>query len=559
MLKEIYIKNLAVIKEAVIPFSDNLNIFTGETGAGKSILINGINAVMGKRCSKDLVRTGCDKAVITALFTELQPDILRKLDELGISHENEEIIISREISCDGKSTARINSRVSSASVLKEIGSMLINIHGQHDNQILMDSESHIKILDDFGGDSSLLEDYRESFRNLQAMARKLNELKKIENSKNERMKYLNMLVDEIGEFEFTEGEEERLEAEYKTASNAENIIESLKNAVQLISGENSASELTASAEKEIEDAEKYSGEKNLEQLFERLSAVEIELSDISSELVSICDKTELDSQRLEYLRKRLSDIKRLKNKYVCDFEGLMKLYNDAVYEMDLIDNSSDKILELCRQKDELLHEVTERAKKLSEYREKTSEDFVSRVTAELEFLNMPDVLLKIRHEKGKLTANGMDTMEILISANRGEEPKPVSKIASGGELSRIMLALKSVLAVRDSIPTMIFDEIDTGVSGKAAQKIGIKLYEIGKVRQVICVTHLSQIAVMADNHLLIEKKSVNDRTETNVYQLDFEGKKNEIARIMGGENPSRLMLETAESELIKIHGKDLKM
>ena len=549
MLKEIYIKNLAVIKEAVIPLSDKLNIFTGETGAGKSILINGINAVMGNRCSKDLVRTGCDKAVITALFTELDSDILSKLDELGISHENNEITLTREINSDGRSTARINSRTSSASVLKEIGNLLINIHGQHDNQILMDSEKHIKILDSFGGISELLEDYQESFRKLQASARKLGELRKIEHSKAERSRYLNTVIDEIGSLELSEDEEISLEKEYRVAGNAENIIKSLRHAVQFLNGDGFAVELVENAESELEE---YSENKEISQLFERLSAVEIELSDISSELVSLCDKTELDSQRLEYLRQRLGEINRLKKKYMCDFGGLIKLYNDSVAEYDMLENSSDTLQKLIQEKETLLHETTEKAKKLSESREKSAEIFIAKVTAELEFLNMPDVSLKIRHEKGKLTLIGMDTMEILISANRGEEPKPVSKIASGGELSRIMLALKSILAEKDSIPTMIFDEIDTGVSGRTAQKIGIKLREIGKVRQVICVTHLSQIAVMADNHLLIEKNTIDDRTETNVYQLDFKGRVVEIARIMGGENPSSLMLETAEAEILKV-------
>lgn len=549
MLKEIYIKNLAVIKEAVIPLSDKLNIFTGETGAGKSILINGINAVMGNRCSKDLVRTGCDKAVITALFTELDSDILSKLDELGISHENNEITLTREINSDGRSTARINSRTSSASVLKEIGNLLINIHGQHDNQILMDSEKHIKILDSFGEISELLEDYQESFRKLQASARKLGELRKIEHSKAERSRYLNTVIDEIGSLELSEDEEISLEKEYRVAGNAENIIKSLRHAVQFLNGDGFAVELVENAESELEE---YSENKEISQLFERLSAVEIELSDISSELVSLCDKTELDSQRLEYLRQRLGEINRLKKKYMCDFSGLIKLYNDSVAEYDMLENSSDTLQKLIQEKETLLHETTEKAKKLSESREKSAEIFIAKVTAELEFLNMPDVSLKIRHEKGKLTLNGMDTMEILISANRGEEPKPVSKIASGGELSRIMLALKSILAEKDSIPTMIFDEIDTGVSGRTAQKIGIKLREIGKVRQVICVTHLSQIAVMADNHLLIEKNTIDDRTETNVYQLDFKGRVVEIARIMGGENPSSLMLETAEAEILKV-------
>ena len=549
MLREIYIKNLAVIKEATIPFTENLNIFTGETGAGKSILINGINAVLGNRSSKDIVRTGCDKAVITALFTELDSNIISFLDELGISHDNEEITITREINSDGKSIARINQRTAPASLLKKIGSMLINIHGQHDNQILMDSEKHLQILDDFGEDNSYLENYREVFRELQHTAKKLNELKKSEHSKAERSIYLNSIIEDIGELELSENEDEILEKEYETAQNSEKMIIAIKNAIQIVSGENNANDLILSAENEILHYTENNSELN--SLYERFSAVEIELADISSELETLPDKIELDGQRLEYLSTRLNIINKLKKKYLTDCSGLVKLYNDACAEVTYFESSANEIAKLNKLKESLLHKVTERAKELFDYREKTAEKFAERVTAELEFLNMPDVIISVQHEKGKLTINGMDNIEFLISANKGEVPKPISKIASGGELSRIMLALKSVIAGRDSIPTMIFDEIDTGVSGKAAQKIGIKLRKIGKIRQVICVTHLSQIAVMADNHLMIEKQTVNDRTETHVTQLDFEGRVSEIARIMGGENPSQLMLDTAREEIKK--------
>lgn len=549
MLREIYIKNLAVIKEATIPLTENLNIFTGETGAGKSILINGINAVLGQRSSKDIVRTGCDKAVITALFTELDGEIVSRLDELGISHDNDEITVTREISADGKSVARINQRTASASLLKEIGSMLINIHGQHDNQILMDSERHLQVLDDFGTDNTFLENYREAFRELQHTAKKLNELKKSEHSKAERTVYLNAIIDDIGELELSENEDEIIEKEYETAKNAEKMIIAIKNAVQVVSGEDNANDMIASAENEILRYTENNDELNA--LYERLSAVEIELADISSELENLADRIELDGQRLEYLGTRINTINKLKKKYLTDCAGLVKLYDDACTEITRFESSAGEIKALNEKKETLLHKVTERAKELFDYREETGKKFAERVTAELEFLNMPDVVISVRHEKGKLTVNGMDNIEFLISANKGEIPKPISKIASGGELSRIMLALKSVIAGRDGIPTMIFDEIDTGVSGKAAQKIGVKLREIGKIRQVICVTHLSQIAVMADNHLMIEKQTVDERTETHVTQLNFDGRVSEIARIMGGENPSQLMLDTAREELKK--------
>jgi DNA repair protein RecN (Recombination protein N) len=549
MLKEIYIKNLAVIKEAVIPLEKKLNIFTGETGAGKSILINGINAVLGQRCSKDIVRTGCDKAVITALFTELSDDVCEKLDELGISHDNEEITITREISADGGSVARINSRTASASLLKEIGCMLINIHGQHDNQILLDSEKHLQILDDFGGDNSLLEQYRVTFRELQHTARKLGELKKREQAGALRRRELNEIIDDIGELELSAGEDEQLEKEYSTAKNSENAIIAIKGAVSAIIGEDAANDMIVSAETGI--AGYTDDNTKLSELYERLSAAEIELSDIAAELEAVADRIELDGQRLDYLGDRLSAINKLKRKYAADCDGLIKLYDDACKEIMQFESSGDEIRELAEKREKLLHTVTEQAKALFEYRETLGKRFAEQVTAELEFLNMPGVVIAVRHEKGKLTVNGMDTVEFLISANRGEEPKPISKIASGGELSRIMLALKSVIGDKDSIPTMIFDEIDTGVSGKAAQKIGMKLRLLGKVRQIICVTHLSQIAVMADNHLMIEKSIVGDRTETHVTQLDMDGRVAEIARIMGGDSPSELMLDNARAEIEK--------
>ena len=546
ILKEIYIENLAVIKKAIIPLETGLNVFTGETGAGKSILINGINAVIGQRITRDIVRSGCEKAVITALFTNLEPHIISKLDELGVSHDDSEITVTREIFADGGSAARINGRTASVSLLKEIGSLLINIHGQHDNQVLLDSDKHIDILDLFGDNVDIISDYKQSFRELQQTARRLGELKKSESIKSERIHSLNEIIEEIRPLDLEKDEDVTLEREYEAADNAERIISALSNCKNLLTGENSICEMLADAEAEIgflSDNSPYS------QLYERLSACEIEISDISQELTGISDKIELNAERLDYLKQRLNTINKLKRKYLCDCNELIEMYNNAAQELNTLDESSEALHELAEKRNMLLKEATKKAKQLSDFRNKTGDEFVARVTKELEFLNMPNVVLEVKHDSGKLTLSGMDSIEFLISANKGEQPKPISKIASGGELSRIMLALKSVIADKDSIPTMIFDEIDTGVSGKAAQKIGVKLGEIGKARQVICVTHLSQIAVMADNHLMIEKKSDNNHTSTSVYKLDYKGRIAEIARIMGGENPSELMLKTAE-ELI---------
>lgn len=549
MLKELYIKNLAVIRETTIPLEKRLNIFTGETGAGKSILINGINAVLGQRCSKDIVRTGCEKAVITALFTELSPEICQKLDSLGIDHDNYEIIVTREINADGGSVARINGRSAPAAMLKEIGSMMINIHGQHDNQILLDSDRHMEILDDFGGEKSILESYRVNFRELQRTARRLGELKNQEKSRIERTRHLSEIVREIGALELRAGEDDELEAELAAAESSQRIISAIGAAVHAINGDGGAADIVAAAENEISHLADDSAE--ISALYERLSAVEIEITDIAAELEKIADKSETDLQRVDYIRRRLGEINKVSKKYLADSTELVKIYDSACDELTRLESGDEEIKLLAVKREELLRKVTELAKALYDYREETAARFISRVTEELEFLNMAGVVLAVRHEKGKLTVNGMDTIEFLISANKGEEPKPIAKIASGGELSRVMLALKSVIADKDSIDTMIFDEIDTGVSGKAAQKIGIKLKEIGKVRQVICVTHLSQIAVMADNHLMIEKNLIDGRTETTVTQLGLNGKIAEIARIMGGDNPSEAVIRAAEDELRK--------
>ena len=551
MLKELYIENLAVIEKAIIPFSENFNAFTGETGAGKSILINGINAVLGQRVSKDIVRNGCKKAVITALFSDLSAEIISRLDELGISHENDEITITREINSDGKNSARINSRIASVSVLKEIGELLVTIHGQHDNQILLAPEQHINVLDSFGNSQELIDDYKGDFKKLQALA------KKIGNAKNERLKQrerivlLKSRIEDLKTLDMTEEEYISLENEYKQIRNMDSILKALSTASSILNSDDETSvlDMLSKAENQLSDFSEDSEEIN--SLYERISAAKIELSDISDEIAHVYDSFDIDEERIDFVCSRYAFLNNLQKKYNCEYPELLKLYKESAEELSDMEFSDDDLKKLCDEKDELLHAVTDKAKVLSAHRKKAAEDFVLRVTEELKFLDMPDVILKVKHETGKLTINGMDTLEFLISANKGEEPKPIAKIASGGELSRIMLALKSVIADKDFVPTMIFDEIDTGVSGRAAQKIGIKLREISKIRQVLCVTHLSQLAVMADNHLLIEKKTENDRTTTSVNVLEQDGRIKEIARIMGGENPSELILKSAEEELKK--------
>ena len=513
MLAELEIENLAVIAHARIPFSPRLNVFTGETGAGKSILLHGIHAVLGQRVTRDIVRTGCKKAVVTALFTHLDPLVCARLDALSISHVDDELLLTREIAADGGSAARVNGHTTTVSVLREIGDALINIHGQHDNQVLLAPECHLQILDSFGGDDTLLQEYQETFRQLQQAAKRLNQLVKLEQDKAHRRHQLKALVAEVDELGLELGEEDALEEEMNLLQHAESIAAALQAAADAIDGEDadgSAVLLTEAAAEELSP-----------------------FADL----------------RYAMVQKRMLEIRRLSREYQCTGDELVERRNRAEEELEQMQGAAAEITALREQKAELLEKVSVQAKALSEYRSETLQRFTAEVTEQLEFLNMPNVVLTAKHTTGKLTIHGMDSLEFLISANRGEEPRPLARIASGGELSRIMLALKCVIADRDSIPTLIFDEIDTGVSGKAAQKIGMKLREVGQLRQVLCVTHLSQIAVMADQHLMIEKQTEGTRTETHVMVLEPEGRVHEIARIMGGENPSVLLLETAREEL----------
>lgn len=550
MLSELYIENLAVIEKATIDFSDKLNVFTGETGAGKSILINGINAILGQRVTKDIVRTGTDKAVISALFTDIGDNVLQVLDELGISAEDGQLFLTREIRSDGGSVARVNSRAVNVSVLKAIGETLVTIHGQHDNQILMAPERHIEILDSYAESEALIEDYHSSFRELQSIAKKINKIKTEQSKKEFRMAELADIVEEINALNIHEGEDKEIEAELNISKNAVAISEALYMAKQLLSGDDDtdgAVEMTQRASKSVEEYTDIMTE--ISPIYDRLSSAAIEMEDISEEIGSLLDSLDIDPKRYDYLNQRSDELRRIMKKYGPELDDVLTTLENSQNELDELSGAEQSLDELNKEKERLLVEVSKKAKALSDHRKKAGERFVSQVTEELEFLNMPKVKLVVQQKTGKLTINGMDSIEFLISANLGEEPKPIAKIASGGELSRIMLALKNVIAEKDSIGTLIFDEIDTGVSGRAAQKIGIKLKQISRLRQVLCVTHLAQMAVMADNHLLIEKNIQGDRTVTTVRTLDHEQRKYEIARIMGGENITELMLENAEQYL----------
>lgn len=551
MLSELYIENLAVIQKAEIPLTESFNVFTGETGAGKSILVGGINAVLGKRISRDMVRSGCEKATVSAMFRHLTPGTVRKLSELGISCEDDELMITREISADGGSSARINSKAAPISAVRELGETLIDVHGQHDNKILMYPEKHINIIDDYAELHGQLDDYRKSFRELQDTARRIKKLAVLETEKQQRVEYLNRFLAEVGELELeNENEDTEIENEFTVANNSSVLAETISRSHMAVCGSEDSTGMTESIDSVISDLAEYSDiMPSLSPLINRLDAARIELSDIGDELTRLLDGIDVDEQRLEYLSDRREKLYSIKKRYSCTLAELIARYDSYSGEAKEIAGCAKEIQVLTEAKNRLLAEVSEKAEKLSEARSAASGRFTEKIAEELKFLDMPNVKILFRHEKGKLTANGMDVMELMISVNAGEPPKPIAKIASGGELSRIMLAIKNVVAEKEDTPTMIFDEIDTGVSGRAAQKIGVKLRQVSKTRQVICVTHLSQIAVMADNHLLIEKTSLEDSTVTSVTQLDRSQRVGEIARILGGEHITKTTLDNAAEQL----------
>ena len=551
MLCELCIENLAVIEHAVIPFSDDFNVFTGETGAGKSILINGINAVLGKRVSKDIVRSGCDKASVTALFKGLSAETKEKLDEFGIDHSDDELLITRTISSDGGSGVRINLRTSSVSVLKEIGITLIDVHGQHDNRILMYPEKHIDIVDNFAGIQSDIEDYRESFHKLQNISRRIKKLSDNESEKLSRLDALRVMTNEIKEAQISdENEDEKIDNEFNVISNSSAISKTLSSAAEEISGDDDNDGICGVINDIITELKRYSDiMPSLDEISSRLDSLKIEAADIADQIKSLNDSIDVDESRLSYLDNRRDTLISIKKKYGPELKDVIEKYTSAQNEAaELIDNT-EEIKRISAERNELLKEVSAKAKSLSQKRREAADQLSSKIENELKFLDMPNVKLEISQTLGKLTSSGMDSMEMLISVNAGEPPKPIAKIASGGELSRIMLAIKNVTAEKDDVPTMIFDEIDTGVSGKAAQKIGVKLREISRSRQVLCVTHLSQIAVMADSHLFIEKKTKDNRTFTEVSVLDKDSRAGEIARIMGGDNITDSTLKAAKEQL----------
>ena len=552
MLRELSIENLAVIEKASIAFDDKLNVFTGETGAGKSILIGGINAILGGRVSKDIVRAGADKAVVTGLFDDLPQTVIDKLSENGFTAEDE-LLLQRDIHSDGKSTARINGRATTVAILRDIASELIDIHGQHDNRLLMDSDNQREILDNYGRNGELLREYGLAFKEFSALSRKIKEVSRKKTESLEKAELLRERLEELDRYNFSADEEETIKQKLEQLRNAEYISENLYNAQTAISGDDDTDGAYSLLEHCRDSVLSLSDTiPELEKLSERISDMLIELEDIREEIVQrIPDDDQDTAGMLSVYEERLSVILRLRRKYGAELSEILENSEKWRNELYEIDNGDDIIEELTEKKKEAGEKVKQLAAELTKSRKKAADELAKRISSELAFLDMPDIRLVFDISQDKVTLSGMDKVEILISVNKGEELKPMSKIASGGELSRIMLAIKNVLADTDKLHTIIFDEIDTGISGRAATKVGIKLHEAAKNRQILCVTHLAQIAAMADTQLLIKKTSDDKRTYTAVTKLDFDGRKKEIARIISGDENDPISLENAEMLLTR--------
>lgn len=551
MLTTLYIENIAVIEKTSIDFSQGLNVLTGETGAGKSIIIDSINAIMGQRTSKELVRTGAKTALVTAQFDDVNDTVKAKLKELGYDNEDDDtLILQRSISAAGKSTCKINARPASVTVLKEVAKNLINIHGQHESYELFSPDTHIDYIDSFGELNSELDDYREKYKKYKALKKQLNEANSDESARLHEIDLLTYQTTELFNADVQPDEIEQLENECIVLMNSEKIFTLLNDARELLDGD----ERTAGGVESVESAMNYiqraaslNGE--YESISESITDVYYNLRDCIEAISDAADSVESDPQRLEEIDERLDLLNRLTRKYGCECNELPSL-------AEKMQTRLEELLSYDKNRDQLEADYKEAennalvaAQKLSEIRKKTAKVFSERVREEMSFLNMPNVQIVTQFENTDFYEKGTDKIEFLISANPGEPPRPVAKIASGGELSRMMLAIKTVLASTDDIDTLIFDEVDTGISGSAAQKVGMKLKEVSKSSQVLCVTHQAQLAALADAHYLISKQVEDGRTFTQVKLLDFDGRKHELARIIGGVSITDAALAHAESML----------
>ena len=552
MLRELQIENVAVIEKAVVSFEKDLNVLTGETGAGKSILIDSINAILGNRTNKEIVRSGADKAVIYAFFDSLPKNIRSSLKDQGYDSDGD-LVLSREVFAEGRSNCRINGRPATAATVRELCQNLVNIHGQLDNQELLDPDRHVSILDKFGGLEEEASIYLSAFNELLDLQKRINRLSMDETEKANRIDYLKYQIDEIEKAGLKIGDEEELQKRRVLMKNSEKITSSLLEVINSTDEENtfggpSPMNSILNAVNELGRLEGLSA--SIDGLHKRLAETYYELRDIIDSVQGTLASFDFDPDQLAETEDRLDLIFRLKRKYGETIADILKYREDALAELESIE-SSDELLETLKvQFIQKKKETLEKAQILSKHRTEVFARFSGQIREELTYLNMPSVELALSQVHTKeLTPTGIDAIEFLISTNPGEKPKALSKIASGGELARIMLAIKCVMADTDGIPTLIFDEVDTGVSGASAQRIGVKLSQTARSHQVICVTHSAQVAAFADNHLLIEKTVRNGRTYTTVTRLENESRKRELARIISGENITEISLKNAEEML----------
>ncbi len=551
MLDTLYIENIAVIEKTTIDFTGGFNVLTGETGAGKSIVIDSINAILGNRTSKELIRTGAKKASVCAQFSNIPKEVREQLEKMGCINEDDgdSLVISREISSSGKNVCRVNCVPVPVSALKELGARLVDIHGQHESYELFSGERHRAYIDDYANTSLLLGEYREIFHSLKDLKHRLDKVESDDNERERRIDILKYRIKEIERADIFEGELEDLKEERLALRNSGKITSAVATAYSLLDGDEDMGALSsihsaAHSLEEIAPLFKQAGE-----LSQRLDSAYYEIDDCMRTLSSLLSDRDDGEQRLDEVEQRLAVIERIMKKYGPEYSDVLKSLESDKEELEALESYEENMEVMLDEYNELAQQALELAGEISQMRRVAAEEFVEAVQTQLSELDMPNVHLVVNIERTKLTENGIDKIELLISANPGEEPKPVSKIASGGELSRIMLSIKNVLSDLYGASTMIFDEVDAGISGSAAQRVGLKLKSVSSGRQVICVTHQAQIAALADSHYLIKKDVKGDKTFTSVFRLNFEQRKYELARIIGGINITDITLKHAEEML----------
>ena len=547
MLSLLHIENIAVIECADISFDRGFNVLTGETGAGKSIVIDAISAILGERAYRDMIRTGTERASVRAVFTEV-PEF-PWFAENGVEYDPE-TVISREIHLDGKNICRVNGTLVNVSCLHKLGIQLINIHGQHDSAALFDEENHLAFLDAFADNGKLRASYGERYEAVAKLRREISSLTMDEGEKLRRMENLKYQIAEIEKAELEPGEDDRLEERRKVLQNAEKLSNCMETAVEcLYGGEDSdgASGLLAQAEYALARLSRFSD--SFAALHDRVSDLMYQVQDAAEEVRDARDSLSYSAEELEQIESRLDVIHKLRRKYGTTCEDILEYLDKAKKELDEIEFADDKLERLKKNLKKAEKEAWDAALALRENRQQAADTMSKRILSELAQLDMPRVQFACRFTETELTANGVDAVAFYMSANAGEALKPLSRVASGGELARIMLAMKNVLAEKDQVATLIFDEVDTGVSGRAAQKVAEKLRSVAVHKQVLCVTHLPQLAALANTHLLIAKSERDGRTYTSVTPLDLEGRKRELARIIGGANITETTLKSAEEML----------